>query len=275
VAKAERRRVARTLHAMGVLTTIDRAALAAYCQAYARWVEAEEKLKESPTLYKTPSGYVQQSPWLGIANKQLELMGRYMTELGMTPAARSRVTPMQDPRLQLPMIEIGDVRPARDHHRGDRTAGPTGGAGTVSRRPACPAHLTAPAAREWRRVSRVLRDAGVLTAADTAALAAYCQAWGRWVEAEERLQEVQLLYRTPSGHVQQSPWLGIIHKQLELMGRYMVELGMTPASRSRVSVPLTSVPALNHRDLSDAELEAMIASFTQVGVPALANGASR
>ena len=76
---------------MGVLTTIDRAALAAYCQAYGRWVEAEEKLKETPSLFKTPSGYVQQSPWLGIANKQLELMGRYMTELGMTPASRSRV----------------------------------------------------------------------------------------------------------------------------------------------------------------------------------------
>ena len=43
-------------------------------------------------LLKTATGYVQQSPWLSIANKQLELMGRYMTELGLTPAARSRVT---------------------------------------------------------------------------------------------------------------------------------------------------------------------------------------
>jgi P27 family predicted phage terminase small subunit len=83
--------LARALHGMGVLTLIDRAALAAYCAAYGRWVEAEEKLKETPTLYKTPSGYVQQSPWLGIANKQLELMGRFMVELGITPAARSRV----------------------------------------------------------------------------------------------------------------------------------------------------------------------------------------
>ena len=76
---------------MGVLTTIDRAALAAYCQAYGRWVEAEERLRETPMLFKTPSGYVQQSPLLGIINKQLELMGRYLVELGMTPASRSRV----------------------------------------------------------------------------------------------------------------------------------------------------------------------------------------
>ena len=76
---------------MGALTEIDRAALAAYCQAWGRWVEAEERLRETPALIKTPSGYVQQSPWLLIANKQLELMGRYMVELGMTPAARSRL----------------------------------------------------------------------------------------------------------------------------------------------------------------------------------------
>ena len=50
---------------MGVLTVIDRAVLAAYCQSYGRWVEAEEKLAETPTIFKTPSGYVQQSPGSG------------------------------------------------------------------------------------------------------------------------------------------------------------------------------------------------------------------
>jgi P27 family predicted phage terminase small subunit len=80
------------MHEMGVVTVIDRAALAAYCQAYGRWVEAEERMREGSMLYKTPSGHVQQSPLLGIINKQLELMGRYMIELGMTPAARSRVS---------------------------------------------------------------------------------------------------------------------------------------------------------------------------------------
>jgi P27 family predicted phage terminase small subunit len=88
---AEWHRLAEALHGMGVLTLADRAALAAYCQAYGRWVEAEEKLKETPAMIRTPSGYVQQSPWMSVANKQLELMGRYMAELGLTPAARSRI----------------------------------------------------------------------------------------------------------------------------------------------------------------------------------------
>ena len=90
-ARAEWHRLVETLVSMGVITIVDRAVLAAYCQAYGRWVEAEEKLRETPLLIKTPSGYVQQSPWLGIANRQMELMGRYMAEIGLTPASRSRV----------------------------------------------------------------------------------------------------------------------------------------------------------------------------------------
>ena len=100
-AAPEWRRVAKALQRAGVFTSFDRAALAAYCQSYAKWVEAERKLQETPALLKTPSGYVQPSPWVAIANKQLELMGRYMTELGMTPASRSRVA-AEDPRIQLP-----------------------------------------------------------------------------------------------------------------------------------------------------------------------------
>jgi hypothetical protein len=39
-----------------ILTELNRAALAAYCQAYGRWVEAERKLQETPMLLKLPSG---------------------------------------------------------------------------------------------------------------------------------------------------------------------------------------------------------------------------
>jgi P27 family predicted phage terminase small subunit len=103
--------------------------------------------------------------------------------------------------------------------------------------PRCPPHLSPAAQREWRRLATPLHGIGVLTLADRAALAAYCQAWGRWVEAEEKLKETPPLLKTPSGYVQQSPWLTIANKQLELMARFMAELGLTPASRSRLSVP--------------------------------------
>ena len=76
---------------MGVVTAFDRAVLAAYCQAYGRWAEAERKLAETPLLIKLPNGAIQQSPWLAIANKQLELLHKFMGELGLSPVSRSRV----------------------------------------------------------------------------------------------------------------------------------------------------------------------------------------
>lgn len=33
---------------MGILTGINRAVLAGYCQSWGRWVEAERKLKDDP-----------------------------------------------------------------------------------------------------------------------------------------------------------------------------------------------------------------------------------
>ena len=102
-ARAEWHRLVDTLGGMGVISIVDRAVLAAYCQAYGRWVEAEEKLKETPVLFKTPSGYVQQSPWLGIANRQMELMGRYMAEIGLTPASRSRIAAINVPATDVPI----------------------------------------------------------------------------------------------------------------------------------------------------------------------------
>ncbi|MAQ83678.1 MAG: phage terminase small subunit P27 family [Maritimibacter sp.] len=127
VAQREWRRLAKPLHDMGVLYTTDRAALAAYCQAYARWVEAEQKLKETPILLKTPSGYVQQSPWLSVSNKQLELMGRFMAELGLTPAARRRVeVPVDAPgdtTVRIERIIIGG--PNDSVRKGDPDGCPT------------------------------------------------------------------------------------------------------------------------------------------------------
>lgn len=100
-AKAEWKRLVRQMHTLGIVTDLDRSALAAYCQAYGRWVEAEKKLKETPLLIKLPSGYIQQSPWLAMANKQLELMHKYMSDLGLSPLARTRVE-MKPPHVRKP-----------------------------------------------------------------------------------------------------------------------------------------------------------------------------
>ncbi|MEL6599949.1 MAG: phage terminase small subunit P27 family [Pseudomonadota bacterium] len=101
--------------------------------------------------------------------------------------------------------------------------------------PTCPAHLSPTAKTEWKRVARMLNYMGLLSEIDRAALAGYCQAYGRWVEAERELAKTPTLLRTPSGYVQPSPWLAIANKANEQMLKWMAEIGLTPSSRSRVS----------------------------------------
>ena len=99
IAQAEWARVAPGLVASGILTAVDRSALAAYCQAYARWVQAETAIKrmaEKDTLtgglmIKTTNGNAIQNPLVGTANKAASDMIRFASEFGMTPSARSRI----------------------------------------------------------------------------------------------------------------------------------------------------------------------------------------
>ena len=108
--------------------------------------------------------------------------------------------------------------------------------------PTCPAHLSPTAKAEWKRLAQSLNGIGLLTQADRAAFAAYCQAYGRWVEAERKLAETPVILKTPSGYVQASPWLAIANKQLELMAKFMAEIGLTPSARSRLSVQMPRGP---------------------------------
>jgi P27 family predicted phage terminase small subunit len=100
IAKVEWGRVCDDLYNSGLLSKVDRMILAAYCQAYARWVLAERTLKEmakrdeltSGLMIKTISGNAIQNPIVGVANKAMADAARYATDLGMTPSSRSRVT---------------------------------------------------------------------------------------------------------------------------------------------------------------------------------------
>lgn len=93
VAKIEWRRIAKGLESLGLLKNESRTALAAYCEHYELWRQAKDLLKQhSPLLLvQTPNGAVQQSPYLSIVNRESELMHKYMTEFGMTPASLTRI----------------------------------------------------------------------------------------------------------------------------------------------------------------------------------------
>ena len=90
-AKKEWRRLVKQMETLGILTQVDMAAFAGYCQAYARWKEAEEFITQHGSIVKTPSGYWQQVPQVSIAQTYLKIMNRFAEQFGLTPASRSRI----------------------------------------------------------------------------------------------------------------------------------------------------------------------------------------
>ena len=90
-AKKEWKRMGKTLEQLGLLTEMDMAAFAGYCQAYARWKEAEEFISQHGTMIRTPNGYLQQVPQVSIAQTYLKIMNKFCEQFGLTPSARSRI----------------------------------------------------------------------------------------------------------------------------------------------------------------------------------------
>jgi P27 family predicted phage terminase small subunit len=106
VAHREWDRLVGELSVLRILTNLDRAALAAYCGAYAMWAEATEAIQKYGTMVKSPSGYPVQSPYVSIANRQAEIMMRIASEFGFTPASRSRIsTPPADERTLFDILD--------------------------------------------------------------------------------------------------------------------------------------------------------------------------
>lgn len=110
-------------------------------------------------------------------------------------------------------------------------------------RPDAPEHLTAAAREEWDRIVVELLALGILTHLDRGALAAYCQAYGRWSAAETALARMAerdavtdgLIVKTKSGNLIQNPLVGAANKAMADMVRYAAEFGLTPSARTRVA----------------------------------------
>lgn len=117
--------------------------------------------------------------------------------------------------------------------------------------PSAPAHLSKEAKKEWKRITPILEELGLISGLDRTALGLYCQAVGRLVELElafngqvKRLEEGGASYvdavakasqsETPSGYVQQSVMTQLIKNHREQVNRYLMHFGLSPAARARV-----------------------------------------
>jgi P27 family predicted phage terminase small subunit len=101
----------------------------------------------------------------------------------------------------------------------------------------CPDTLTDPVARaEWERVAGQLSETNQVTTVDRTTLIGYCLKYGQWVALEQEASRHPFIVRSPSGYPMPNPALGMANKVFGLMLKAAAELGITPSSRSRVSV---------------------------------------
>lgn len=80
----------------GLLKKLDQAVLAAWCVSQALHAEATAALNNGPTIIKTKNGIPIQSPWVGVLNRQAMIMRSLVSELGFSPASRTRISIDQD-----------------------------------------------------------------------------------------------------------------------------------------------------------------------------------
>ena len=112
-------------------------------------------------------------------------------------------------------------------------------------KPSAPAHLCPAAKKHWRKTVKELYAAKLMTRLDIDALTLFCQSYATWIEANERLMADGMIITPVLGTDDDgnpllgvptvSPWLGISNKCFDQMRRILVEFGMTPASRAKVT----------------------------------------
>ncbi len=117
--------------------------------------------------------------------------------------------------------------------------------------PSAPKHLGIEARKEWKRITPLLEDLGLISGLDRAALALYCQTCGRLAELEMAFNGMvdlkvaggmayaDAVYAcsyslTPSGYAQQSVIAQLIKSQRDQLNRYLGHFGLSPAARGRV-----------------------------------------
>jgi P27 family predicted phage terminase small subunit len=109
--------------------------------------------------------------------------------------------------------------------------------------PAMPPDLPELAVQEWKAIVPLLLRLGVITEIDGKALAAYCFAYARWREAEDLVAQLGgrvVTERTyhegecTSERFKRNPADVISSDALKLMKSYLIEFGLTPATRSKL-----------------------------------------
>lgn len=102
-ARGEWRRVCQMLYDLGIVSAIDRAVVTAYCECWSTYMDAIKQVKISGgPVVKSGTGTPIQNPWINVKNRARHDLLNFARDLGMTPAARSRVRTDELPKFDRP-----------------------------------------------------------------------------------------------------------------------------------------------------------------------------
>ena len=111
--------------------------------------------------------------------------------------------------------------------------------------PEMPRGLSRAGRREWKRIVRDLLEIGCVSKVDGKALAAYCDCFARWEEARKLIdkygQVIETTFMSKDGELivgdlKANPACGLADKWLGRMKSYLIEFGLTPASRRNLKL---------------------------------------
>jgi P27 family predicted phage terminase small subunit len=110
-----------------------------------------------------------------------------------------------------------------------------GGTPPPSKVPAAPDWIKAVRARAlWSRlVPELLRRKQYIGLFEIE-LGRYCVSFGEYVEAQESIEKIGLIVKTPNGFPIQSPYVVIRNRQHEIMLRLAADLGLNPVAQMRL-----------------------------------------
>ena len=77
------------------MSNLDVTALAIYCESYAMWQDATDKINSHGAVIKGKDGYPVRSPYFMVMQRAFDQMKAMLTEFGMTPSSRTKVSAVE------------------------------------------------------------------------------------------------------------------------------------------------------------------------------------
>lgn len=113
--------------------------------------------------------------------------------------------------------------------------------------PTMPRWLSKAARAEWKEIVPILLGMKVLTRADGKALAAYCQSYSMWKQAQEEVDANGITFLEQAAiedddgktvlvtlKIRKNPAVTVAENSMKIMKGFLVEFGLSPASRARL-----------------------------------------